>query len=165
MWQVNPDTNKECYADSTSGCYGLISGYVYGVNQKNPSGYVLETRVAKCNGIRGNICGSLEGVLKDGELRCGVKNDPSSCNRVNSDCNSQLSWGLVDKGGNPGNEGWCYGTMGCANFCSLTQGGSIVQVDINFLQTPKENALNTYAKLNYVQDLTGKLDCGCKLEY
>ena len=165
-WRLALD-GRTCYTNPASGCYGKIEGYALPYE-----GYILERQLGVCDGIRGNTCTSVKREFADGPLSCGNVGNPSckttGINPINSNCYSQSAWGLVTDpdGVGPKQAGWCYGIMGCTQFCSSTQGGAIVQVDAT-LPTPKDNALNAHAKTNYLQgnDIAGKLACGCTKEY
>ena len=68
-------------------------------------------QIAKCDGIRGNICGEIELTKLSQSKKCGTV--AAGCN-VASDCSGRDPNSVNKiKGGS-----WCYGTFGCEQSCT-----------------------------------------------
>ncbi|NQV91169.1 hypothetical protein HQ489_01735 [Candidatus Woesearchaeota archaeon] len=151
-----------CFINPEPGCYGRVKDFTISINSKknNPSGfsgYVKETQVATCDGVRGNICGGeKEYKLEYNQLTCG-NSSLTGCQTIASACQNQPAYGYPQKDGEA--IGWCYGTMGCQSLCPS---GSEV-VDLTAVTTPsKAYDANIVAKTKLItnsKDLN--LGCGC----
>ena len=78
--------------------------------------YYLQHIVAKCDGIRGNICGGggkevTPRTDPQGNQLCGSAGKIECNAEIPEECAERPAWGV-------GNEGWCSGTSGCAAFCT-----------------------------------------------
>jgi len=138
------------------------TGVVCGYNVSLPvdefcspeSNYYLLSRTAvyrNCSGSRGNVCDGLvwQGTLETGlcgdnsyETGCRPPNYPLTIPYIKEECQRQRPYSIIE------NEGWCYGSEGCADFC---HGGKAV-VDMDSKTFPGEQLLV----------LDSSFRCGCQ---
>lgn len=116
-WSLYSEEEK-CFTNPEPGCYGKIKDYTA---LSGFGGYVLETQSKFCDGLRGNICGgawsyNLWSEAGQEKLVCGDSSKSGCKTEIESRCRSQSAFGYLTL--DEGSKGWCYGTMGCTNFCS-----------------------------------------------
>lgn len=116
-WSVYP-ADKKCFTNPLPDCYGKVKDYTA---LSGFGGYVLETQTKLCDGIRGNICngGWNYELLKEGgreQLICGDSILPACKNDIKPKCAYQDAYGYITL--EDSTKGWCYGTMGCTDFCT-----------------------------------------------
>jgi hypothetical protein len=116
-WGVKGNTSV-CFIDPLPGCYGGNEKYTGKTNYGNR---ILEVRTRYCDGTRGNVClGDFKYDLYNNSLVCGKSSSASAspgspdpgCSDTRPQCGGKLAFSLIK------DQGWCYGKMGCNNWCS-----------------------------------------------
>lgn len=118
---AKPEDKVVCFENPVIDCYGKINGFTTIPKNK---GVIQETVKQYCDGTRGNYCGGeFVGTFRDDKMICGNPKLQRSCDstKINSNCYGIDSFGLS-------NNGWCYGNLGCSDFCNENNGGAIVKV-------------------------------------
>ena len=149
-----------CFTNPEPGCYGRVKDYTISINPKknNPngfSGYVKETQVATCDGLKGNACnGEKTYKLEYNQLTCG-NSSLEGCLTIASACQNQPAYGYPQKEGKV--IGWCSGAMGCQSLCTSEV------VDLLAVTTPtKFYDANNIAKTKMITKSENlNLKCGC----
>lgn len=163
-WNVTPEGTL-CFEDPIVDCYGKTTS-----GQK----LVQERKVARCDGKRGNVCGSgdpndVEYVSAKPVLTCGsnqkedTKNVMPSCSNIPDACENQPSWGLVNFKDSIGNslKGWCHGSYGCQSLCQYPDelvADFSLPVGFNYDQDIQQKIKE--GKLN---DKDAMYSCGCSV--
>ncbi len=124
--------------------------------------YLLQHVVARCDGIRGNICGGGGKEITtssdaQGNQLCG-RAGLLQCNAdIPEECGERPAWGM-------GNNGWCSGHAGCTEFCTE----EVVDKSAVAINPERITANSIDQPLVTTSQLSpdgAQFQCGCTREY
>lgn len=155
------DKDNPCFINPEPGCYGQVEsekfkGTPYTALEK---GLIWETQIRLCKGDSGNKCeGSFKNKLYQEVLWCGIpgKNEcKGGVTGIKEICQNGKAFRFIN---DKENQGWCYGAMGCQDFCKAPNavvytGNSDNPEDIDMNILAKEKELVSHKDIGF--------KCGC----